>query len=171
MEAPSGVEPLIAALQAAPFALGYGASVYGWWSQRDLNPCFRLEGRRPDRLDDGTPGHLYFFCISRERLRPRGPVKALDGQAAEWVASEPASRLPGQGVSGLRLLTRCPLRVPDQAVRIGRGTGVLPTRLISSCPGYTTSPLGPGSRCGSRPSMIFIVSVSMSLSAKINSWS
>jgi hypothetical protein len=25
MEAPSGVEPLIAALQAAPFALGYGA--------------------------------------------------------------------------------------------------------------------------------------------------
>ncbi len=60
MEAPSGVEPLIAALQAAPFALGYGASVHMWWSQRDLNPCFRLEGRRPNRLDDGTAGHLYF---------------------------------------------------------------------------------------------------------------
>jgi hypothetical protein len=58
MEAPSGVEPLFAALQAAPFALGYGASVHMWWSQRDLNPCFRLEGRRPYRLDDGTAGHV-----------------------------------------------------------------------------------------------------------------
>lgn len=28
MEAPSGVEPLIAALQTAPFTLGYGASVH-----------------------------------------------------------------------------------------------------------------------------------------------
>src|SRR3712207_3153723 len=57
MEAPSGVEPLIAALQTAPFTLGYGASLHMWWSQRDLNPCFRLEGRRPCRLDDGTVDH------------------------------------------------------------------------------------------------------------------
>jgi hypothetical protein len=40
MEAPSGVEPLTAALQAAPFALGYGALMRHLVVPMGLEPMF-----------------------------------------------------------------------------------------------------------------------------------
>ena len=60
-------------VQAAHLLLVQRLEAHLWWSQWEMNPCFRLKGRRPHTLDDGTEGMPAYYAIGGEgRIRTYG---------------------------------------------------------------------------------------------------